>query len=923
MIPVRLSLRNFLSYRDGAPTLDLEGVHVACLCGDNGHGKSALLDAITWALWGESRADAQADLIFQGQTEMLVELDFLAGDGLYRVSRRYARSSRTRQGATVLELQLLGGEQPQSLTGSSVRDTEQRIESLLRMTYHTFVNSAFILQGRANMFTTSRPAERKDLLNEVLDISRYEQLARRARDGARKHEGESQRLDAQIEGIDREVSQKGEHEQRLVEVDGRLEIVQREEAEREAQVESSQERMQKLQNARGQLERLEEEAERVRNEAAAREQRERDAAAQLEEARAQAAGLPALEAEAAQAAALVEQLSQPSPAMDALGERVRETQAAVRGFREAAASLLESVMALETAQRELEVREREENRILEEIDVQERQAADDGLRLEHLRARADRLPALESEAGEARAVVDRLASPSPESESMTAQSQELQSRVHYLREDNSSLRQQMAELKRKKDMLDEAAGPDGAGASCPLCGTALVEEGCLHLAESYESEGRTLAARFRENETEAHAAELERAAIERELESLDSRRRAELREGQGALERLAQGVAEARAASLEAARLSDSRDAQAAALGASRSRLEETREALPPLRNRLAGMEDARSRHRQNEDAILDSESERERLERDLEAMAAERRAELAAVQGRRDDVTRRLADARAAAGTIDRLAESHGYEAAALADARLRLQSLLDAMPALREASEALPSAVEEHEAARTGLADTRRRRDELRTQRTEAQAWLNRCREMEQRRESLLAERNEAAHRQGAYIDLATAFGRGGIQALLIEQAIPELESYANEVLGRVTDHRMSVKLETQEERRSGGEPRETLAILISDELGTRSYETYSGGEAFRIDFALRIGLSRLLAHRSGAPLPTLFIDEGFGSQDAAGLDRLVEAIQAIQDDFRRILVITHIEELKDRFPVRIEVTKTAQGSTFELTE
>ena len=129
------------------------------------------------------------------------------------------------------------------------------------------------------------------------------------------------------------------------------------------------------------------------------------------------------------------------------------------------------------------------------------------------------------------------------------------------------------------------------------------------------------------------------------------------------------------------------------------------------------------------------------------------------------------------------------------------------------------------------------------------------------------------------------------------------------------------MSLKLETQRERRGGGDPRETLDIRISDELGTRSYETYSGGEAFRIDFALRIALSRLLAHRSGAPLPTLFIDEGFGSQDAAGLERLVEAIQAIQSDFQRILVITHIEELKDRFPVRIEVTKTDRGSTFAL--
>jgi exonuclease SbcC len=90
------------------------------------------------------------------------------------------------------------------------------------------------------------------------------------------------------------------------------------------------------------------------------------------------------------------------------------------------------------------------------------------------------------------------------------------------------------------------------------------------------------------------------------------------------------------------------------------------------------------------------------------------------------------------------------------------------------------------------------------------------------------------------------------------------------------------------------------------------------YSGGEAFRINFALRIALSRLLARRAGAPLPTLIIDEGFGSQDSAGRERLVEAIRAIQDDFRCVLVVTHLDELRDAFPVRIEVQKTPEGST-----
>jgi exonuclease SbcC len=89
------------------------------------------------------------------------------------------------------------------------------------------------------------------------------------------------------------------------------------------------------------------------------------------------------------------------------------------------------------------------------------------------------------------------------------------------------------------------------------------------------------------------------------------------------------------------------------------------------------------------------------------------------------------------------------------------------------------------------------------------------------------------------------------------------------------------------------------------------------FSGGEAFRINFAIRVALSKLLANRAGARLQTLFTDEGFGTQDVQGRERLVEAVQSIQDEFELIVVITHIEELKDAFGACIDVTKTPNGS------
>ncbi|HSR46800.1 MAG TPA: SMC family ATPase [Anaerolineales bacterium] len=186
------------------------------------------------------------------------------------------------------------------------------------------------------------------------------------------------------------------------------------------------------------------------------------------------------------------------------------------------------------------------------------------------------------------------------------------------------------------------------------------------------------------------------------------------------------------------------------------------------------------------------------------------------------------------------------------------------------------------------------------------------------EQQRQARLGERQRLAETLGQYDDLRLAFSKRGVPAMIIETVVPELERAANELLTRMSEGRMNVRIETQRSIQTG-EFREALDILISDELGTRPYELYSGGEAFRINFAVRVALSRLLARRAGAQLRCLFIDEGFGTQDERGREHLVAAITSIQDDFDRILVITHIDELKEAFPARLEVRKTADGSQY----
>ena len=143
--------------------------------------------------------------------------------------------------------------------------------------------------------------------------------------------------------------------------------------------------------------------------------------------------------------------------------------------------------------------------------------------------------------------------------------------------------------------------------------------------------------------------------------------------------------------------------------------------------------------------------------------------------------------------------------------------------------------------------------------------------------------------------------------------------VETYA--LLARLAGDQTRIILDPVRTLKGGG-TRESFDIRISDDKGERPYELYSGGEAFRLDFTLRIALSRLLARRSGAPLQTLVIDEGFGTQDSEGVDRLVDAIEVIRGDFQKNLVISHVEAIKDAFPVTIAVPKpAARGSTFGI--
>ena len=223
MIPLRLSLENFLCYREGAPDLDFTGIHVACLCGPNGHGKSALLDSITWCLWGRARGKTHDDLVSYGADQCRVELDFMARDTRYRTVRTHARGGgRRRQGVTDLQLQVLGPDGAQPITGNSIRDTQAKIDQTVGMDYETFTNSAFLLQGRADEFSNKTPADRKVVLAKIIGLESYDRLQTLARDKLEQTKNAAAAMEGSLGQMRSQVEQIGDLSHELTAVDDDL-----------------------------------------------------------------------------------------------------------------------------------------------------------------------------------------------------------------------------------------------------------------------------------------------------------------------------------------------------------------------------------------------------------------------------------------------------------------------------------------------------------------------------------------------------------------------------------------------------------------------------------------------------------------------------------------------------------------------------
>ena len=213
MIPLQLQLKNFMAYKTEA-TLDFAEFHTACLSGENGAGKSTLLDAITWALWGKARVRADDDLIHLGQEEMEVAFTFSLNAETYRVLRRRSKKGR---GKSELHFHTAEAGGWLTLSENSIRQTQAKVDRLLRIDYDTFINSAFLLQGRADEFTAHKAADRKKILGDILGLGIYDDYADRAGEKGRVYRDKIKDQEGQIKQIETEMAREGEYQRQKIE----------------------------------------------------------------------------------------------------------------------------------------------------------------------------------------------------------------------------------------------------------------------------------------------------------------------------------------------------------------------------------------------------------------------------------------------------------------------------------------------------------------------------------------------------------------------------------------------------------------------------------------------------------------------------------------------------------------------------------
>jgi len=1000
MIPKRLTLTNFLSYRQAS--LNFCGLHVACIAGTNGAGKSSLLEAISWALWGQSRGSCDDDVIHGGELEAQVDFVFEHHRQVYRILR-----SRRRQQNSALEFQVETDSGFRSLTRRGLRATQQLICQQLRLDYDTFVNSAYLRQGRADEFMLKRPSERKQILADLLKLDQYDQLADKAKERVRQAKAEVKVLEQTLADLQAQLSQRQQVEQQQQTLTTRLAALDQQQQSDQATLLALREQQQQRQQWHQQrllllqqFEHGQQVQDRLQRELQEMQQRQQAVSRLLAQAEAITEGygqwsrLQAQETRLCQIWEVYQQLhtqqtqlqQQVSRLRDELLGRQRQAQQQVQELDQELAELamlLQKQDQVRTAMAQL----RQARQRLQQLDqrqlqvlplLQQRQALQQDLQQAELRlaARLEELnhseqtlkqhqaqhPQLQQAVVEVTQTLEQLQRRRAYQEQVRQKGLERRRFMEQLQERQRACETQLAQLDHKTEVLSQ---PD---ALCPVCDRTLEadhREGILarHRQEQQDLQEEIWGIReqLAVSEREIQVLRQEYRELEAELAGYDptleqrGQLQAQLQSSAGLQQRL-QDILQEQHQLRQALEQQDYAADVQAALQAVEQQLAEL-----PYDDRdhalVRGQVD-RLRWAEIKQAEINQAQQQQRhlhkRRQTLETTLAEVSAQLAALatsppQQHLSQVEQQLA-------ALDYDPDYHQQlrqQLRAAQDWQLRYQALDQAQQQqpqvqrqLDDIEQQLQLRSQDLSRLQTELADLEQRLQTTPDPQAELIRLEQQLQARQQSREQHLAQLGAlgqqqqhldqqqaqldsqhqalatARHQQRVHQAVAHAFGRNGIQALIIETLLPQLEAATNQILSRLSANQLHVQFVTQRVGRSRQHKLiDTLDILIADTQGTRPYETYSGGEGFRVNFAIRLALARLLAQRSGVPLQMLIIDEGFGTQDQQGCDRLIAAINAIATDFACILVVTHIPHFREAFQTRIDVTKTEAGSRLEL--
>jgi exonuclease SbcC len=1006
MIPVQLTLKNFLSYRE--TTLDFSGLHIACICGSNGAGKSSLLEAITWALWGQSRAAAEDDIIHAGAKEVRVDFHFHSDRHKYRVIR-----TRHRGQSSLLEFQVETPQGFRSLTEKGVRATQQLILEHIKLDYETFINSAYLRQGRADEFMLKRPNERKEILAELLKLHRYDELEERAKDLSKSFRAQAEQLEQNLQLAATQLQQQAEIAHQLSEIETRVNQLKQEQAFDDIQLKSlqvvrSQQQnweqqlsflKQQYQNLTADRDRLEQEHSAIGSQLAAlgeilEQEREIKAGYQhyqnllvQEEAlsakfqeytHAQQHRTQLQQQLVQQVNELQRQLQHAEGQLVILQQQEQENRQALSKSAEVAAALIQLTAArdrlanLDRLQLQVTPLLQRRNTLQSQIDkVEARLTA----KLEELKTQQSALSyqqstqsQLQQTATEVAVQIEQLEKDKVYLERVREKGQERRHFLERLQEQQREYEKQLGEIEQKIQMLSV---PD---AVCPLCERPLDEHHWNRVVDKTKEQKKDTEEQFivvREQlvVTETEIQELRRRyrEVAQKLSLYDALREqrgqvlAQLSASDELQSRLEQIASEKQQLerSLALGDYAAELQAELSQLDYQLGQLNYSEENHALARNEVDKLRWAEVRQAQIKDA--------QKRQAQIIARQPEMRAQIDNLSGQIEQHQTESECAKQIAAIARRLdeigydPEQHSTLRTAIRQAQawqLSYQQLLSAQeqyPPLEQRSHDLVEAVQARTAERqvivtqiedvtskleqspnttaqiqaleSQLAFRRRQLDDNLSQLGRLQQQSQQLAAMQSQYEQQQQQLQVTRRQQRVYQELGQAFGKNGIQALMIENLLPQLEAETNQLLARLSANQLHVQFITQKAGRSGRAAKknakmiDTLDILIADARGTRPYETYSGGEAFRINFAIRLALARLLAQRAGASLQLLIVDEGFGTQDQEGCDRLIAAVNAIASDFACILAVTHMPYFKEAFQARIEVVKTQNGSQLSL--